>query len=75
MDEILTVTIPLERYEQLLETETRTEILTERLIKNNYTRTEEVLRIIGTPKAIRKADELHKEEEKERAEYEKKWKE
>ena len=73
--DILTVTIPLERYEQLLETETRTEILTERLIKNSYTRTEEVLRIIGTPKAIKKADELRKEEEKERAEYEKKWEE
>lgn len=72
--DILTVTIPLERYEQLLETETRTEILTEMLIKNSYTRTEEVLRIIGTPKAIKKADKLRKEE-KERAEYEKKWEE
>lgn len=75
MGEILTVTIPLERYEQLLETEIRTEILTERLIKNSYTRTEEVLRIIGTPKAIKKADKLRKEEEKERTEYEKKWEE
>lgn len=63
MDE-LTVTIPLERYECLLDLETRMTVLTERVIHGRVN-AEDVLRIIGSNIAIREADKLHEKDEQE----------
>ena len=63
------VKIPVIRFEELLDNETRLNILTEKLIRNEYIDTEEALRIIGSEVAIKKADELKAEDDRKREEY------
>lgn len=63
----LTVTIPQQRYEELLDIETRVDVAVERMINDEYCKTEDVLRILGTELALQKADEIR---EKERADRE-----
>ena len=63
------VKIPVSRFEELLNKETRLNILTEKLIRNEYIDTEEALRIIGSEVAIKKADELKSEDDRKREEY------
>ncbi len=63
------VKIPVIRFEELLDNETRLNILTEKLIRNEYIDTEEALRIIGSEVAIKKADELKAEDDRKKEEY------
>ena len=63
------VTIPISRFAELLDKETRLNILTEKLIRNEYIDTEEALRIIGSEVTIKRADELNDEDERKREEY------
>ena len=65
----LTVIIPLLRYEQLLDIETRVDVAVERMTNDEYCKTEVILRILGTELALQKADEIRKEEMKHREEY------
>lgn len=58
------VSITQGRYEELLDTETRMDVLTDQLINGQCLRMEDCLRIIGTPQAIARADELREEEKK-----------
>lgn len=67
-----TVTIDLDRYEDLLDTETRVNVAVERIINQKYIRTEDILRIFGTTAAIHEADRLREEDERREKEWNKK---
>ena len=57
------------RFEELLDKETRLDVLTDRLIRCECVNTEELLRIIGSSIAVKRADELKAEYDKKREEY------
>lgn len=65
----LIVTIPQGRYEQLLDLETRVDVVVERMTNDKYCKIEDVLRILGTELALQKADEIREEERKRNEEY------
>lgn len=65
----LTVTIPQNRYEQLLDLETRVDVAVERMTNDKYCNLEDVLRILGTELALQRADEMREEERKRNEEY------
>ena len=66
-----TVTIPLGRYEELLDTETRVNVAVECIVNNKYIDNEDILRILGTKLAMKKANEIREENRKRDEEYEK----
>lgn len=68
-DSILAVTIPQNRYEQLLDLETRVDVAVERMTNDKYCNLEDVLRILGTELALWRADEIREEERKRHEEY------
>ena len=55
-----TVTIMQDRYEQLLDVETRVDVAVQMICDSDFLRTEDILRILGTERAIERADELRK---------------
>ena len=63
------VTIPIVRFAELLDKETRLDILTDKLIREYCINTEEALRIIGSDIAVKRADELKAEDDRKREEY------
>ena len=63
------VTIPIVRFVELLDKETRLDILTDKLIREYCIDTEETLRIIGSDVAVKRADELKAEDDRKREEY------
>ena len=63
------VTIPIARFAELLDKETRLDILTDKLIREYCIDTEEALRIIGSDVAVKRADELMAEDDRKREEY------
>ena len=65
----LTVTIPQNRYEQLLDLGTRVDVAVERMTNDKYCNLEDVLRILGTELALQMADEIREEERKKHEEY------
>lgn len=67
----LTITIPQGRYERLLDVETRVKVAVERMTNDKYITTEDILRILGTELALRKADELREESKRRDKEYNK----
>ena len=66
-----TVTIPLGRYEELLDSETRVNVAVEWIVNNKYIDNEDILRILGTKLAMKKANEIREENRKRDEEYEK----
>lgn len=68
----LTITIPQSRYEQLLDIETRVDVVVERISNDKYCEKESILRILGTELALQKADEIREEDEMRHEEYLKK---
>ena len=68
-DSALTATIPQSRYEWLLDIETRVDVAVERMTNDKYCNIEDVLRILGTELALRRADEIREEEKKHHEEY------
>lgn len=66
-----TVTISLDRYECLLDTETRVDVAVERIVNDRYIENEDILRILGTKLAMKKANEIREENRKRDEEYEK----
>lgn len=54
----LVVTIPQNRYEQLLNLETRIDVAVERITNDRNCNLEDVLRILGTELALQEADEI-----------------
>lgn len=63
------VTISLSRFEQLLDEETRLNILESKLINDSSLCVEDALRIIGSIRAIKKADGIKEENERQRKKY------
>ena len=63
------VTISLIRFEQLLDAETRLNILESKLINDSSLYVEDALRIIGSISAIKKADGIKEENERQRKKY------
>lgn len=66
MDEQATVTITLERFMQLMELETRVNILVERIDHDEYMNVEDLLWALGTENAVEIAQKMRDEKEKER---------
>ena len=66
MDEQATVTLTLERFMQLIELETRVNILVERIDHDEYMNVEELLWALGTENAVEIAQKMRDEKEKER---------
>lgn len=52
------VVIPLERYEQLLNLETRVSVIIEKLNQDKYMENDELLLILGTEESIKLLDEM-----------------
>ena len=63
----VTVTLTLERFMQLMELETRVNILVERIDHDEYMNVEELLWALGTENAVEIAQKMRDEKEKERA--------
>lgn len=62
----VTVTLTLERFMQLIELETRVNILVERIDHDEYMNVEELLWALGTENAVEIAQKMRDEKEKER---------
>ena len=66
----LTVTITQHRYEQLLDIETRVDVIVERITREKYMGMEDILRTLGTELALQGAEEILEEERKRKEEKE-----
>ena len=64
MSEQIMVSIPVERYDQLIDTEIRVNIAVERIINQKYMQTEDILRILGTGDALIEAERIKEENER-----------
>ena len=58
-----TVTIKQDRYEQLLDVETRVDVAVQLICDVDFFNKESLLRVLGTERAIEHADNMRKEEE------------
>ena len=58
-----TVLISMAELVLLLDLKTRVDVLIERIAHNDFFRTEDVLRILGTDEAVKLADKLREKEE------------
>lgn len=65
------VVIPLERYNELIQLETRASVIVERILHENYMSTEDLLWILGTEDSFELAREMRAENEKKKEEWEK----
>lgn len=63
------VMIPIKRYEELLKTETRVNVLVERYMHSKYLKDEDVLFTLGTDLAVELALDIVAKEEKQRKEW------
>ena len=61
MDDAM-ITIQAERFLELIKIETRVDILVDMIERDEFVSKEEILRIIGTEKAIEVADRIHKKD-------------
>ena len=58
-----TVLISMDELAGLLDLKTRVDVLIERIAHDDFLRTEDVLRILGTDEAVKLADKLREKEE------------
>ena len=58
-----TVLISMDELALLLDLKTRVDVLIERIAHNDFFRTEDVLRILGTDEAVKLADKLREKQE------------
>ena len=56
------ITITTERFSEIIKIETRVDILVDMIERDEFVSKEEILRIIGTEKAIEVADRIHKKD-------------
>lgn len=61
--EYRTVCVDLERYELLLNLETRVNVAVDQIARDGYLKMEDLLFTLGTPSAVIVAEKLHKEAE------------
>lgn len=64
MNEQMTVTIPLERYEGLIKTECKVEAIVGQILRHKYISTEDLLYVIDTELSVELAEALKREYEK-----------
>lgn len=64
------VSIPLDRYEELLDLETRVNVVVERLKHSGFFEIKDLLWILGTEEAIDVANEMQKKEDERRKQFE-----
>ena len=64
-----TVLISMAELAWLLDLKTRVDVLIERIAHNDFFRTEDVLRILGTDEAVKLADKLREKEEERARKY------
>lgn len=57
---VATITIPLDRYEELLESEIRSRIIVDRIYNGDYMREKEILIAIGSELALDLVEEMDK---------------
>lgn len=62
------VTVPVSRYEELIDFETRTNVVVDYILNTDYCSTEMILRILGTKEALKRADEMKEEDDRAREE-------
>lgn len=65
-----TITITQQKYDQLLDVETRVDVAVNMICDSDFIRTEDILRILGTDRAIERAEEMHKKDLEERKKFE-----
>lgn len=63
------VVIPLQRYNELLDIETRVDVAVERIVHDDYFKKEDILWVLGTDLAVDKAMELREKDEEEHKRY------
>ena len=63
------VLISMDELTGLLDLKTRVDVLIERIAHNDFFRTEDVLRILGTDEAVELADKLREKEEERARKY------
>lgn len=61
---MIKVTTSMERYQELLEAETRVNVAVERIINQSFISNEDILRILGTKDALREAERLKEKSER-----------
>ena len=61
MDDAM-ITIQVERFLELIKIETRVDILVDMIERDEFVSKEEILRILGTAKAIEVADRIHEKD-------------
>lgn len=66
----MTVTITQHRYEELLDIETRVDVVVEKITREKYMGMEEILRTLGTELALQGAEEMMEEQRKQKEEKE-----
>ena len=64
-----TITITQQKYDQLLDVETRVDVAVNMICDSDFIRTEDILRILGTDRAIERAEEMHKKDLEERKKF------
>ena len=64
-----TVLISMDELALLLDLKTRVDVLIERIAHNDFFRTEDVLRVLGTDEAVELADKLREKEEERARKY------
>ena len=64
-----TITITQQKYDQLLDVETRVDVAVNMICDSDFLRTEDILRILGTDRAIERAEEMHKKDLEERKRF------
>ena len=64
-----TVLISMDELALLLDLKTRVDVLIERIAHDDFFRTEDVLRILGTDEAVKLADKLREKEEKRKKKF------
>ena len=63
------IEIPLERYEQLIDVESRVNVAVELACNNKYIEIKDLLLILGTEKALAMVNKIIEENEKRKSEY------
>lgn len=64
-----TITIPQKRFEELIKKEERINIAVERIRNDEFCKTEDILRTLGTEQALKRAKEIKDEEVRQHEEY------
>lgn len=65
----MAVEILQSEYKMLLALKTRVDVVVERMANDEYCKTEDVLRILGTELALQKADEIREEEKQQHEKF------